>query len=648
MNTQASQGPTEETAQQVDPAIEAQRAEQANAAAPAELTGSALDHAISQGYRGRNGEFQIDNKTEHKGVRNPDVERSPQAGSLRRRGYENDVDVTAQGTGRIISLPVYGKLFQLPKTVSDLDYAWVSLFNEHENGTKLVADLRSLVIPESELDILMYEARQRGDAEARHAPLYLVVAYDKKDAKYPDAVPVAQYLVSTKLISDGLIKSPSPVMATSIYKFGQNEDVSAKYSLQEGEPAQGPTEEVAAPQATAAEDSNLPGWVTKACFLELLRERFWFHHDQYDKIIRRLDEARRAGLEHPWVKMTQDNVNNGRYTVSVSPTADDTRTLLMFVIQTAGLERDKLHVEEVNEVQLDQVAHRENGNQPQVRRIVTPTGWLTLAELAQRWKTIFNEDMFGEVVVGRLGDLEKRQGPLSIRIIPAMPHEYLIMVYRAADLPSFVYAGDQVIMKNGHEVVSLETIHLQATIVEGDEVVSRLKVPDEFVSPRFAPKQSAEQIAAESRKAAVVGLHPTDLRTFDAIAFQQFVDQVQRANLAIGDAARLVAFMEFIAKCQQIEKTLFFHCTAYGLQLETMIAAGKRHFPGAAEPAAGSLFSSPPRWGGRTQAQQNPTTQSYVQPNQTASDVVISVYGAAGPLLGVFQCAVPPVGYTVG
>lgn len=527
VNTQASQGPTEET-----PATSVQPT--AAATQPAEFPRNPDEQAPAG--------IEVVGKIEHKGVRNPDVERSPQAGSPRRRGYENDVDVTAQGTGPIISLPKFGRYHQLPKSVDDLDHAWFSLFNERENGAKLIDDLRSLVISPTELDILMYEVRRREETDGERLPLYLIVACDKKD-RGKDAVPVAQYLVNTSSLGSSLIKMASPVKATSIFKFKYNEDVSTKYKFHdEADSEQGPTEETPA----AGKDT--------------------------------------------------------------------------------------------------------------VTQIEPPKFWLPLGELAHRWKAIFNEDEFGQIVVSRLGDLEKRQGPLTMRILRGHPQLYLLQVFLTADLPPMVFSGDQAITKDGRLVEPIETIRLWTTIAEGVEAVARLEVPDEFASPRHAPKQSAEQIAAESRKAAVINLQPSDMRTFDAIAFQQFVDQVRQANLAIGDAARLVAFMEFIAKCQQIEQTLFFHCTAYGRQLDMMLGAGKRHFPGASAPTPGSMFAPGARWGNlgdwgpksMGQPQQAATAQTYIQPNQTVSDVVISVYGSTGTLLGVFQCAVPSAGYTVG
>jgi hypothetical protein len=292
--------------------------------------------------------------------------------------------------------------------------------------------------------------------------------------------------------------------------------------------------------------------------------------------------------------------------------------------------------------------------------IALPPSWLKIDELAHRWKFIFNEEEFGQVVVSRLKDLEKRKGPLVLRIYGTHPQTYLLEAFLVSELPGTSRTDTRLINHlSGLRTEPVDTIRLNTTVVENVEVVARLQVNDEFAAPSHAPKQSAEDVAAQSRRAAVIDLHPTDIRTFDAIAFQQFVDQVRQANLSVQDASRLVAFMEFIAKCQQIEQqknALFFHCTAYGRKLDMLLGAGKRHFPGAAVPMPGSILAPTSRWGNlgdwaakpMGQSQQATTTQTYVQPNQTVSDVVISVFSATGTLLGVFQCAVPPAGYTVG
>lgn len=617
VNTQASQGPTEET-----PATSVQPT--AAATQPAEFPRNPDEQAA--------GGIDAVGKIEHKGGRNPDVERSPQAGSLRRRAYEHDVDVTAQGTGPIISLPTYGHLQQLPKSVDDLEHAWFSLFNERENGAKLIADLRSLVIPAPELDILMYEVRRREETDPQPSPLYLIAACDKKD-KGTNAIPVARYLVSTNSLASSLVKMASPVKATSIFKFGPGEDVSIKYKFHnEADSEQGPTEETpaAGKDAVVLEGGILDRWLKADHFIRSLPAYFWFADDQLAQIRGAIWNTR---LPSAKVLMTEAVDEPGSFAIRVASSDRLNEPVLDILLYTEiddGGEKRRI---------TDIVIPTRKAS---VKQIEPPKFWLPLGELARRWKAIFNEDEFGQIVVSRLGDLEKRQGSLTMRILRGHPQVYLLQVFRTADLPSMVFSGDQAITKTGHLVEPIETIRLWTTIVEGVEAVARLEVPDAFASPRHAPKQSAEQIAAESRKAAVINLQPSDMRTFDAIAFQQFVDQVRQANLALGDAARLVAFMEFIAKCQKIEQTLFFHCTAYGRQLDMMLGAGKRHFPGASAPTPGSMFASGARWSSMGQPSQNTANQTYIQPNQTACDVVISVYGSTGALLGVFQCAVPP------
>lgn len=493
----------------------------------------------------------------------------------RRRGYENDVDVTAQGSKPIVSLPVFGKIRYHPISVEDLDHAWVSLFNEHENGIKLINDLRELVIAPSELDLFLFEVRRREESEASSTPIYLITAYDQQDKNANRNVrPVAQYLVSTAFIQTNLVKMASPVIAKSVFKFAQEDDLLAKFKL---------TEE---------------------------------------------DEPARA--------------------VTVS---EQVSSVGAPVQETAGSDKTKL------------AATLDGLSQGDIKLIEIPKTWLLSGELAHRWETIFNEFNFGRLVKSHLEHLEKRYGQMSMRILNPEARLYVIQVFRTADLPSMGWT-DQAITKNGTMVPPIDTIRLFTTLVEGTEVVARMQMDDDYLmhegadaaSSDHAPKHSSEDVAAQNRRTAVIDLHPTDIRTFDANAFQQFVDQLRQANLSAQDAARLVAFMEFIAKCQQIEQTLFFHCTAYGRQLDMMLGAGKRHFPGAATPTPGSMFAPGARWGNlgdwgpkaMGQPQQGAPTQTYVQPNQTVSDVVISVFSATGTLLGVFQCAVPPVGYTVG
>jgi hypothetical protein len=567
----------------------------------------------------------------------------------RRRGYENGIDVTAQGSQPIISLPVYGKFNQRPISVDDLDRAWFSLFNERENGAKLIDDLRGLIVPPSELDIRMYEVKRREEIDAMATPLYLIVASDQKDRNVVDAVPVVQYLVSTDVV-EGLFKTPSPVKARSIFKFSPGEDVLAKYKFaEENAPAQGPTEETPAPgkDSVALEGGILDRWLKADHFMRALPAYFWFSDDQLAQIRGVIWNARLASAKVLMTEVEEPGVFLVRVAASSNLNAPVLELTLYSEIDEGGEKRRITNIVST--------ASAFAGAQA----IEVPKFWLHLGDLAHRWKSIFNEDEFGQVVVSRLGDLEKRQGTLSMRILNPEARQYVIQVFRVMDLPSMIWAGNQAITKNGTLMAPIDTIRLFTTIVEGIEVVARMQVDDEFAAPDHAPKQSAEDVVAQSRRATLIDLHPTDIRTFDAITFQQFVDQVRQANLSTGDAARLVAFMEFIAKCQQIEQqkdALFFHCTAHGRKLDMLLGAGKRHFPGATAPMPGSILAPTSRWGAlgdwgpkaMGQSQQSAAPQTYVQPNQTVSDVVISVFSATGTLLGVFQCAVPPAGYTLG
>lgn len=569
----------------------------------------------------------------------------------RQRRYEESLDLTQHGATMPPSLPKFGRLCQTNRwTVDALERAWGSLFNEREQGAKLLESLRTLGMNPDVLRLNIFEVRAR---DGQTAPVtYLLVAQHEAELEKDTAQPVAQYLITCGLFST-IVKTVSPVKALSIYRFGPKENPLDKYKLYEEAktPVAGPTEEV-----KSTEGSIFEGWHTWNRFLELLPAHFWFHDDQFARINGWFSDAvNRAGVSQARVQITQDSINNGRYLVRLAPDADAALTLMLFIIQAGVLEAGKLHV---NEVALQQL-----GGRAMVRHIVLPETWLRVGELAYRWKSIFNEDQLGQAVISRLGDMEKRltEGDsLVLRIVQSKdPLERCIEVYETYALPGMIWSKSDEITKNGQPVMPRDLIRVQVGIVEGVEMAVRLKVQGDFMSEMHAPKGTPEDAAAafthySQRAGAVINLYPSDIRTFDPIAFQQFVDQVRQANLSIGDSTRLVAFMEFIAKCQQIDSNLFFHCTAYGQQLERVLGGARAAYPGAAAETPRSVFAPGGRWGGFGAAgpHQNGTGQQAVRPtliaaNQLAADVVITVYGSTGALLGVFQCAVPPAGHTV-
>ena len=282
------------------------------------------------------------------------------------------------------------------------------------------------------------------------------------------------------------------------------------------------------------------------------------------------------------------------------------------------------------------------------KRVNTPAGWLQVSELVHLWRDTFNEEELGIAVVNRLRDLGQQQGQIAMRFVRDNdPFTITLQVFKASELPSFSNVNDPFVTKRGEPVEPIDVIHIHTSIVEDVEQAVKIGVQADFVGSRYTPKGSPEEVAGRfsPRGTPPSQLTPSDTRTFDPVAFQQFVDSILRAPISEQDHARLIAFMEFIAKCQQIETTLFFHCTALGRQLDMMLGAGRRHFPGAQMGTPPSVFAPGGRWGdaikwGSQGQQQTPTPGSFVQPNQLVSDVVISVYNATGTLLGVFQAAV--------
>lgn len=578
-------------------------------------------------------------------------------GIARRR--EMGIDVSQQGSKMPPTLPTFGHFAQRPMTAMELEHAWPVLFNEQTNGAKLIDDLRALQHAPQALNLYLFAIKKRtvaapGDDRER----YLVVARLVAEDGLADAKPVAQYVVTVEPY-DSMMVSASPVRATAVYRCDADEDISVKYKLYEEvqEPAAqaaGPTEE--ASEGTVAESGELLGrWIEWSRFLALFEAYVPVRNAETHQVNNLIGSAAgnvvTAGHGSSVVQMVASETNPENYLVRLAPNGGRNHPVLEFTFQAAvnGGRRQILSLQVVQQAPGLIAGSRH-------KQVVVPRSWMPISELAHRWPTIFNEDELGSMVIQRLGDLEKRtDSQIVLRFVDSELREgdksaAILQAFKADELPSFTNVRAPFQTKQGEVVDPVDVITIHTTIVEGVEQAVKLEVQDDFVAGK--PNADADALGRKyghtfaARGTAPSQLSPSDMRTFDPVVFQQFVDGVLKAGISQQDSDRLVAFMEFIAKCQQIEKTLFFHCTALGRQLDMMLGAGRRHFPGAMMGTPASVFAPGGRWADagkwdqRGQQQQALPSGSFVQPNQLANDVVISVYNATGTLLGVYQAAV--------
>lgn len=569
--------------------------------------------------------------------------------AYRARRRSVDVDVTQAGATMPPSLPKFGQIQQRPMTVFELEHAWPSLFNEQANGNKLIDDLRGMQHAPEALQLYLFAVQKRVIAAAGdERPRYLVVARLAAEQSTESSKPVVQYMITTEPF-ESLVMTASPVRAIGVYRLRSDEDVVVKYKLfeeteQAVEQPAGPTEE--ASEGTVADTGTMfERWIAWPRFLELFAAYFT-NDDVYQTLFEKLNGAMHSTKVETPVAMLMRNRLKPQPSCFLKLAESGDRNHPLVVIAMDMVE-SPIGAQITSSI----VIPLEDASTATVKSVVLPRPWLTVGELANRWPSIFHEDDLGSAVIQRLGDLEKNQGEaITLRFVPTdNAHVATLQVFKTADLPSFFNVHEPFVTKNGQPVEPVDLIQIHTTIVEGVEQAVKLEVSDAFMASKHAPKGTAEEVASRfsARGTLPSQLTPSDMRSFDPVSFQLFVDQVRQAAISPQDQERLVAFVEFIAKCQQIEKTLFFHCTALGRQLDMMLGAGRRHFPGAQLGAPPSVFAPGGRWGnGGGWAQKDhqqpitPAAASFVQSNQLASDVVISVYNATGTLLGVFQAAV--------